>query len=46
MGINIIVENKIFVIRTAIAFKHHADLQIPPPLNANTKCNTDPPCTL
>lgn len=32
-----------FVIQIIIYFIHyHADRQIPP-LNANTKCNTDPP---
>lgn len=35
-----------FVIRLFIAIIHyHIGRQIPP-LNANTKCNTDPPCTL
>jgi hypothetical protein len=45
MEINKIVEKKMFDIRIIAFTNHHVDRQIPP-LNANTKCNTDPPCTL
>lgn len=45
MEINKIVEKKMFVIRIIALTHHHVGRQIPP-LNANTKCKTDPPCTL
>lgn len=45
MEINIKVEKKMFPIIIA-CIHYHVDRQLPPPLNANTKCNTDPPCTL
>lgn len=34
-----------YVIKIIALSNHYADRQIPP-LNANTKCNTDPPWTL
>jgi hypothetical protein len=42
MEINKIVE-KMFEIRVIIDFTHYQTDRKTPPLNANTKCNTDPP---
>jgi len=43
MEINKIVEKKKFEIRVIIIFTHYQTDRKIPPLNANTKCNTDPP---